>query len=743
MRLSGVPVTWNEGTFSGNARIGHLLYARGSRMLEGTLDHHLLWEWRSQFEGVVKSTFRQHVQAGDVNPPDDLLMYVDHNKPYGTKLPALAFRWRFESDITSFEAELDMQKASWTVRIGLADGSVWNIQSLLNSCTNVLAYSFKREGDASPIALELVGWDRSLPGLLFLNLWETPQAEVSANDGILTLAQPFSGSEVSVMTALETHDGAVQRYYFTENTGFESERAEIESDNVELLRDYVRNEERWVREHEEDWRCFRACSSVHLPDNELQEAYNVEEYKMYCNLREDSTPVVLQGVFNHAESLPPWYGDLHNDLNVQACYWGAHRTNRSHLSLPYAKLYGSCVDHFRARTREFFEVDDAIAIPVSLNVRGKTIPCEYDYWNTLLGPELFVAMDMCWIYDYLQDPDLLRVSIYPLVEGCLKLYRGLAVEAEDGRVHFLHTHSPEVFNKERTGLLFGTDATFIVETLKYLCKRIVDFDKVLKTTASEDWTAFASRLPELPESKNGIQLFSGVDLPLSHRHFCHLYSIFPLNQLCRYYPEDSDLMYRSIQHLRILGFGEFAAFSFPFLAIFAARMGYGTMAHLQLDLYIKYFRSKNSFTMNGDCYNSGLLPIGTSAGADAMSFTLEAGFMLVAAVAEMLVHKAKDMICIFPAILPGWNDVSFENLAIEGAHRISAVRKNGRNVSVRIEAGSADRLKIMADFMADGKWKITHRQDGIPSELHQPAVNGVLELDVYADDVISLNRVIE
>ncbi len=201
-------------------------------------------------------------------------------------------------------------------------------------------------------------------------------------------------------------------------------------------------------------------------------------------------------------------------------------------------------------------------------------------------------------------------------------------------------------------------------------------------------------------------------------------------------------MYKSMQHLRRLGFGGFAAWSFPYMAILAARMGYGTMAHLMLDLYLKYFRSPNTFTMNGDAHNCGLLPIGSSAGEDPRAFTLEAGLMVVAAVAEMLVHKAGGVIFVFPALPPGWDDVSFENLAIEGGHKVSARRKNGCNTYLSVKAGSHEKLKISTDFMdsSDG-WKINCMNRGGPSEIPVPLSDRVLKVSVDAGDEICLQSI--
>ena len=76
-----------------------------------------------------------------------------------------------------------------------------------------------------------------------------------------------------------------------------------------------------------------------MPSERLQEAFEQEMYKLYCNEREDASPITLQGVWNPDNRMPAWFGDLHNDLNVQSCYWPAYKTGNVKLVRPYIDYY--------------------------------------------------------------------------------------------------------------------------------------------------------------------------------------------------------------------------------------------------------------------------------------------------------------------------------------------------------------------------------------------------------------------
>ena len=42
------------------------------------------------------------------------------------------------------------------------------------------------------------------------------------------------------------------------------------------------------------------------------------------------------------------------------------------------------------------------------------------------------------------------------------------------------------------------------------------------------WKAFGGRLAPVKTNEKGLPLFDGIDVFASHRHFCHLFPIYPL-----------------------------------------------------------------------------------------------------------------------------------------------------------------------------------------------------------------------
>jgi hypothetical protein len=203
----------------------------------------------------------------------------------------------------------------------------------------------------------------------------------------------------------------------------------------------------------------------------------------------------------------------------------------------------------------------------------------------------------------------------------------------------------------------------------------------------------------------------GEDLAFSHRHFSHVFPIFPLGVLLPNNPKDRSLMERSLDRIRKFGFVDYASRSFPYLAILAARCGRGTMSRLLLDIYCSCFRSRNSFTVNGDAFNSGVIELQElNAGQPLDFFTLEAGLIVPAAVAEMLVHRVADTIFVLPAIPDDWKWCNGTSLALEGAHKVDLQMENYQLTFLRIRPGKDETVTLQCDKAA-GIYKVGNEKE--------------------------------
>jgi alpha-L-fucosidase 2 len=87
------------------------------------------------------------------------------------------------------------------------------------------------------------------------------------------------------------------------------------------------------------WKNFWDRSAVSIPDKNLEKQYYLEMYKFGCVARINTPPISLQAIWTADNgNLPPWKGDIHNDLNTQLSYWPGYESNHLDLTASYTNF---------------------------------------------------------------------------------------------------------------------------------------------------------------------------------------------------------------------------------------------------------------------------------------------------------------------------------------------------------------------------------------------------------------------
>lgn len=716
MVIDRVPKSFCEGPFWGNGKMGAVMYVRDGKLCI-SVDHVGLWELRETLPDEPKADFahilqhkREYLNGDPCFVEDTNIFDVGIGR---TRLPALAVSLVLPGTITDFYAETDLEAAVTKLRLTFdteqsAEGRIW-----LDSNVNVLYLELNGEA-AKALQVKALGWDLESPRLKTLKNWGYEPCGQSEDGDAFVVKQRFSGDRQAVLCGSSSRsEEGIRLAAGIDVTGMPGsgkgngpEAEELEKAGRKLTADYLAQTDRFLQAHEEDWKRYRSGFGITIPNERLQESFDQEMYKLYCNEREDSTPITLQGIWNPDNRMPAWYGDLHNDLNVQSCYWPAYKTGNVKLVRPYVDYYFAAISRFEERAKKLFGLENAIHLPTMMAPDGTGAASEWCYWNTILGPELFAAVDFTWFYEYSRETDTLRDKIYPFIEKVIHLYQGIAFEKADGYLHIPFTQSPEV---DRDGhMLMEDDATFTLSSLHYLCKKMASYAQTLGKDG-EEWLAWDKRLAPVVTNEKGLPLFPGIDVFGSHRHFCQLYPIYPLCEEAH-----NEVANRSLDTAINQGFMEYAAFSFPYMGIMAARCGRGNMCRTMLEIYCMVFRSRNSFTVNGDPYQNGVLRISdTNAGESADSFTLESGFFIPTALCEMFVHRSGNDVWLMMGMPDEWKTGSCFGLTVEGGHRISLERENYQMKKAVISAACDEELTIRwkEDAVLTAVWK-----DGVRME---------------------------
>lgn len=283
-------------------------------------------------------------------------------------------------------------------------------------------------------------------------------------------------------------------------------------------------------------------------DSYLSElAFNFGKYILISSSRPGDLPANLQGLWCQ-HNVAPWNSDYHANINLQMNYWGAEVANLSECHLP------------------LFDLIDSVAITgintakTSYNANGWTMHHATDaFWRTspidggVVGVWPFGG---AWLtrhlwehYLYTGDKKFLQQRAYPLMKGSaqfmldflVKMPKGLPFE---GKWVTNPSHSPENAYQDANGVqsMFTYGATMDLQIIHDLFTNCIEaIDAINGKMGKQDLTFKAqlsstlANLVPLQISKKTGKIQEWIDdykeLELGHRHFSHLYGVFPGNQI--------------------------------------------------------------------------------------------------------------------------------------------------------------------------------------------------------------------
>ena len=118
----------------------------------------------------------------------------------------------------------------------------------------------------------------------------------------------------------------------------------------------------------------------------------------------------------------------------------------------------------------------------------------------------------------------------------------------------------------------------------------------------------------------------------------------------------------------------------------------GERARKYLKDFAECFCLPNTFHANGDQTRTG------KSRYLYRPFTLEGNLAFASGIQNMLLQSHTDTIRVFPAIPDDWKDVSFDKLRTRGAFLVSAERKDGKTVSVKVFSEKGGELLMISPF---------------------------------------------
>lgn len=671
------PITrWDEAIPLGNGLTGCLIWGEKNH-LRFSFDRGDLWD--NRIPGEIKEpgfTWANIQKLVKEKNTAEISRLTDkpYSYPYPTKLPGVRLELEMNPKFSVKTFSLDISKAICTVEP--VSGKLLTVfTSAVKPVTIIRCPEYVNAVLKVPTSVSKLGYPEPETGKEGDNLWWKQKTveeleygaylAVKKNNGECVVAVSFTSNEDAsdyINLAKKQAQEALQ-------TGFENSRAE----------------------HEKWWNGFWAVSEINLPDLTHQRYYNLMQYYYGSASRKGYPPIPLQGLWTADEGgLPPWKGDFHNDMNVQMTYWAYYASGHFDCGESLTDFLFRLAPVHHDFARDFFGVK-GLMVPGVMGLKGQALTgwVQYSLSPTM---SIWLLQNLHWHWLYTMDKKWLKEKCYPYCKEMAVAMEALLTEDEYGKLKLPLSSSPEIHNNSLQAWLTpnsNNDQALLI----WMADAMAEMAAELKIKSDvKHWKEFRSSLEELTVDENKIlRLSPDESLRESHRHHAHLMAIYPLGILnMENTQQDREVIISSLDNLRKLGTKAWVGFSFPWASCMEARAGRADEALQYLDIYVNAFTSPNGFNLNGDQSGKGYSAL------TYRPFTLEANFGAAQAVHEMLLQSWGGKIRIFPAVPSEWKDVNFRDLRSEGGFIISAERKEGKTISVRIKA-SVDGELILKD----------------------------------------------
>ena len=691
LTFSSIPVRWDHGFPLGNGMIGVLVWQHEG-MLRLSVDRADLWDLRPTAE-IEKYTYKWAYQQRLKGEFDTVWKVAD--EPYDrdaapTKIPGAAI----EFDISKFgpveSATLDIASAICT--INWKNGIVFRI--FVDATQPLARYSWQ---GTSPLPLLKApaytakiaeSGSNQVVGGSDLRRLGYPEGKIVAKKNLSVYRQKGWQTFEYEAAVIYSKTDSGNEGCFTITSNYTDKPKDITASKI--VKKAIKSDfDQATTNHKTWWLNYWKQSSVSIPEQQLQKQYYLEMYKFGAASRKGSPPITLQAVWTADNGkLPPWKGDLHNDLNTQLSYWPSYAGNHPEEGAVFTDWLWEHKTTFENYASKVFGAQ-GINVPGVATLAGAPMGGWHMY---SLSPTVgaWLAQHFYLQWRFTMDREFLKNRAYPWLAGTATFLEQVT-ELNDGVRKLPMSSSPE-FRDNRMEAWFLAMSNFDLALCRFTFEKAAELASEMNLPAeAEHWKSVLAQFGDYDlDSTGGLSVAMGFPLNESHRHFSHIMAFHPLGLLDFNNSQDKQIIENSILRMEKNGTSQWCGYSFSWLANIYARMYRGEDAARVLRTFSSCFCSPNSFHLNGDQCKAGH----SSFTYD--PFTLEGNFAFASGIQEMLIHSHNGIIRIFPAIPSDWKNISFENLRTEGSFLISAKKENGVLDSFTINApeGGIARIKL-------------------------------------------------